>query len=136
VESNSSDERIKSIKEKLLLSKLLLTKYFILSPIAVNQLKNFPIVCCSIAVGGESSVDMENTTIIYKIKTKKFFKRNGVEIVPLSMIEAIAKKVLINDKKYKLECKQAVANLTAWSREILWGEDTVVKIEIDGEMVR
>jgi hypothetical protein len=137
MEENESNSKHASLKEKIRGSRLLLTKYFVLSPFAQIQLKNFPLVCCDIAISGKAEVDLEGQTVTYFIATKRYFYYKGHKtIAKRNFIGTFFYKWIIWEYKYRAQIRDAKRALSAWSKELLWGEETIVNIDIDGERVQ
>lgn len=106
-------------EDQLRLARLLLIHYGILHPFIQFQLERYIIACCNISVGGEVKIDGLSKIVIYDIKTKK----------RLSILKPFYAK------KYKKEVELAKTNLEIWTKALLWGDDTTVKVYIDGKEV-
>jgi hypothetical protein len=85
------------------LAKLLLEKYDTFHPFLQEQLQGYTVACCNI------SLKMEDKKILAIKKSK------------------------VSDLKYKKELKIASTNLKTWTRNLLWGALTKVKVIIDGK---
>lgn len=73
-------------------------------------------------------MDASSKIITYDIKTEKGYKRTpkGFRPNPKNKISA---------KKYKAEVAIAKLNLETWTRILLWGDATTVKVYIDGKEI-
>jgi hypothetical protein len=118
--------------QTLVFAKILLRKFNLLHDFHVFQLQRYLIACCPASLGGEVSVTAEEQTVTFDIKTNFFFKLEGKKIVPRHKysVYAFLKKMKTNE--YKKETTLAVLSLRGWTRELLWGPETIVKVNIDG----
>lgn len=121
-------------KQKLLLAKVLLRKYGMLHEFHISQLEHYPIACCKISLDGEARVYAADKTVVFDIKTsRKYTKKNG-SIVERNKYSLLG-KISVSKKAYEEEKGLAFINLYTWTRELLWGEETIVKVIIDGQQV-
>jgi hypothetical protein len=118
--------------QALVFAKILLRKFNILDDFHVQQLQRYLIACCPAAIGGEVSVVAESRIVHFDIKTNFFFKSVKRKIVPRHKYSASAFLQRLNKKAYKKETDQAILSLTGWTKELLWGPETQVKVTIDG----
>ena len=126
----------KSWKRQLLIAKLLLRNYGILHEFHVRQIECYLVACCPSSLDGVVEVDADNKLVSYKIYTSRFFKR--LEDKKLKPRGSWEKKVshLFGKKKYKVELDLAQINLNTWTKELLWGDETKVKVMIDGREIQ
>lgn len=124
-----------SLKQQLLLAKLLLRKYGTLHEFHVKQLENYPIACCGISLEGEVEVNGDNKSVTFKIKTKRDYQLNGKEVVERGKYMKFFGKIAISATKYKEEIEFAKTNLNTWTKELLWGPETDVRLVIDGREI-
>lgn len=122
----------KSWKRQLLIAKLLLRTYGILHEFHVRQLECYPIACCKIALDGQVEIDADAKSVTYQIFTSRFYnKTEDKKLKPKHrLILKIATKFGV--KKYKEELSLATVNLNTWTKELLWGDETKIKVMIDG----
>lgn len=131
----TSGSNTKSWKRQLLIAKLLLRTYGILHEFHVRQLECYPVACCKIALDGQVEIDAEEKSVIYKIFTSRFFsktKENKLKPKHKFVVKVINK---FGVKKYQEEVDLAAINLNTWTRELLWGEETKIKVMIDGRFI-
>lgn len=128
------DSNSKSWKRQLLIAKLLLRNYGILHEFHVRQLECYLIACCPTSLDGNVEIDAENKSVSYNIYTSRFFRLKEKKLLPRNKWE---NKVmhLFGKKKYSEEVDLASVNLYTWTRELLWGEETKVKVMIDGRSI-
>jgi hypothetical protein len=108
------------------LAKLLLEKYDTFHPFLQEQLQGYTVACCNISLGGSVKLNASDKVVIFDIKTEKKFKMEDKKILAI-------KKSKVSDLKYKKELKIASTNLKTWTRNLLWGALTKVKVIIDGK---
>ncbi len=126
MDNNSSNVALMPVTEQLRLARLLLIQYETWHPFLDTQMQNYTVACCNIALPGQVKLDVGAKTIIYDIKTEKNYKL----VKPGHLAKHINKK--ISKAKYKKEVALAKTNLNSWTKELLWGEGTTVRIYIDG----
>ena len=117
--------------QKVTLSKILLLKYNLLHEFHVKQMECYIIACCNITVDGSIRISVSDKVVSYDLKTFKKYKKNGKETVKRNRF-SFFRLFKYGRKKYDSEIVLAKENLTKWTKELLWGEDTLVKVVIDG----
>lgn len=120
---------LSDLKTKVLLAKLLLTKYNVLHSFHQNQLEYYIIACCNISIDGKVSVAPEKKSVSFDIQTEKFYYKKNKQTKKLSKIAAYFS---VMPWKYKKELKLIHSSLNDWCKELLWGENTNVNITVDG----
>lgn len=127
--------RSESWQQQLNLAKILLRKYGTLHGFHIKQLECYPIACCPIALDGTSTVDGDKKLVTYEIKTKrKYFRKNG-QVVERNK-NSLLGLIVVPATKYEKNKEFAVTNLINWSKELLWGPETIVEVHIDGSKIR
>ena len=128
------DANTQSWKRQLLVAKLLLRNYGILHEFHARQIECYLVACCPIALDGIVEIDADNKMVSYTIYTSRFFKRHEKKLVPRN---EWSKKIshLFGHAQYESERALALVNLNTWTKELLWGDDTKVKVMIDGRSV-
>lgn len=114
-----------SPEEQLRLAKLLLLKYDTWHPVFEMQLTRYTVACCSISLPTPVKFDVGAKTIIFDIKTEKNYKYEKGKVIPI-------KKSKISTAKYNKEKKIIKLNLEDWTKKLLWGDGTTVRIYVDG----
>lgn len=125
---NDSKNASVELQQQYYLAKLLLQKYETFHPFFEMQMQYYTVACCNISVGGEVKLDVGSKVITYDIKTEKEYKKENGKFVKV-------KRTSIKPAKYKKECKQALLNLESWTRDLLWGDGTTVKVYVDGKLI-
>lgn len=128
-----ADLDAESRRQNLILAKVLLRKFNILHEFHAQQLERFTIACCNASIGGDVSVNGDDRTVIYNLKTFRFNKKHGRDIVPRRKFSPVG-YLKYPPKKYAAELKMALQNLSSWSKELLW-DDTQIRVIIDGRTV-
>lgn len=126
---NSSE----SWQQTLALAKVLLRNYGILHEIQAEQLKRYPIACCNISIDGSASIDGDKKSVTFEIKTSREYYIEAGKSVKRHKYSPT--KLTFTSKKYSEELKMATTNLTNWTKGLLWGDDTIVEVIIDGSKV-
>lgn len=116
-------------EQQYYLAKLLLEKYETFHPFFETQMQYYTVACCGIALGGEIRLDVGSKTIYYDIKTEKKYKKTGSKVVSV-------KTSKVSGSQYKREVEIARKNLTDWTQQLLWGNGTTVRINIDGKQYK
>lgn len=124
---NASNNDELTLEKQYYLAKLLLQKYETFHPFFEVQLSYYSVACCDISLGGEVRLHIESKTITYDIKTEKMYKKQDGKFKKI-------KKSKITAAKYKKECLLAKQNLQTWTKELLWGSGTTVKVYVDGKL--
>ncbi|MCS7092614.1 MAG: hypothetical protein NZM26_04650 [Patescibacteria group bacterium] len=126
MENNSKNVVNTDLSDQLKLARLLLLYYDILHPFLKFQLEQYTVACCNIALRGEVKLDFSSKVVVYEIFTEKKFRitRNGLKQT---------KKSKISNKKYNEEKKIAKMNLESWTKCLLWGDVTTVRVYVDGQ---
>ena len=119
------------LRSQLMMAKILLRKYGCLHDFHIRQLENYPIACCKISLAGDVEVDAENKKVTFKIKTSRKYKLNGDEVIERQKYSVIG-KWNTSDAEYKEQIEFAKINLNTWTKELLWGPETNVKVTVDG----
>lgn len=114
-----------SLDKQLQLAKVLLLHYETFHPFLQLQMEKYTIACCNIALPGTVKFDYGSKTVIYEIYTEKKYKLSKGKLHPI-------KKSSIPAKKYTQQKKVAKMNLEDWTKKLLWGDATTVRIYIDG----
>lgn len=123
-----------SLDDQLKLAKTLLIHYETLHPMIELQLTRYTVACCNIALPGIAKVDAGSKMVIFEIKTEKKYKLpTDKPPKPDNLIPI--KKSKITDKSYKEQKNIAKMNLEDWTKKLMWGEATSVRIVIDGTEV-
>lgn len=128
-----ADLDAESRRQNLILAKILLRKFGILHEFHAQQLERFTVACCLSSVSGEVIVNGDDKSVTFDIKTFRFFKKNGNQILPRKKYSLMG-YLKFPPKKYDEDKKLAKENLVNWTRELLW-TDTEVKVIIDGQSV-
>jgi len=131
----TSDSNTKSWKRQLLIAKLLLRNYGILHEFHIRQLECYLVACCKTALDGTVEIDADNKSVSYQIYTSGYWKRNKEKKLSPRNKWSIKLNMLTSKKKYLDEVALATINLNTWTRELLWGDDTKIKVMIDGRHV-
>jgi hypothetical protein len=124
--------KLSDLKSKVLLAKLLLLKYGILHSFHSQQLQYYVIGCCNITIDGSAQVAADKKLVKYELFTEKYYYKKMKKTIKRSKLDAF---FAMWPSKYKKECKDAYANLDMWCKELLWGDETTVVVEIDGVRV-
>lgn len=119
-------------QQNLILSKILLLKYNLLHEFHVKQLEMYIIACCNISIDGLVRISALDHVVSYEIKTTKVYKKTGKETIKKSKFSLFP---YITKKKYNSEILMAKENLTKWTKELLWGEGTFIKVTVDGKEI-
>lgn len=120
-----SSFEVDTVKQKVLLSKLLLQKYGVLHQFHVEQLKRWPFAASKFVVGSYSSVDPNTCTVVYNLFTNSdFFRKEGTvykraKFSPLYFFN----KLTFSLKKEK---KMIEYILSKWTKDLFWGQKTKV----------
>jgi hypothetical protein len=114
-----------SLEEQLKLAKVLLHHYDTFHPFLEHQLVQYTVACCNIGLPGTVKFDVGSKTITFDIKTEKKYKFEKGKLSPI-------KKSKVTTAQYKKQKKIAKLNLEDWTKKLLWGEGTTVRIYIDG----
>jgi hypothetical protein len=131
-ETSESDA---AIRQQLTLAKVLLRKFNLLHDFHVLQLQRFTIACCSSALGGEVAINPEERLVSFDIKTSFEFKRVNKKISKRHAVSPVKIWKRFKPQTYEKELEIAKSNLSSWTKELLWGEDTRIRITIDGQEV-
>lgn len=130
----TSEANSKSWKRQLVIAKLLLRNYGILHEFHVRQIECYLVGCCQTSLDGVVEIDADNKVVSYKIFTSRFFEKKGDKIAPKK--EWVKKMShLFGKKQYEEEVAFANINLKTWTKELLWGDETKVKVMIDGRQI-
>ena len=121
--------------ESLVMAKILLRKFNILHDFHVHQLQRFTIVCCESAIGGEVSINPEEHLVSFEIKTNFNYKREKGRIIARNKFSPSYLIKKLDKGLYAHEVKLAHSCLTNWTKELLWGDDTRVKVTVDGRSI-
>lgn len=114
-----------SLDKQLQLAKVLLLHYETFHPFLQLQMEKYTVACCNIALPGIVKFDYSSKTVIYEIYTEKKYKLNKGKLQPIQ-------KSNVTTRKYMQQKKVAKMNLTDWTKKLLWGDATTVRIYIDG----
>jgi len=114
-----------SPSEQIKLAKVLLYHYDTWHTVFDEQMKHYTIACCNIALPGIVKVDHLSKTVIYEIKTEKKYKFADGKTIPTKISK-------ITQKKYDEEKKIIKMNLEDWTKKLLWGDITTIRVYIDG----
>lgn len=118
--------------QSLVLAKILLRKFDILHDFHVHQLQRYLIACSLSSLGGELSINAGLHTVYFDIKLDFFFKRVKGKIVPRHPLSVPHMINRFKKKEYDKQTALAVDCLSSWTKELLWGPETQVKVRIDG----
>ena len=121
--------------ESLVLAKILLRKFNILHEFHVHQLQMYLIACCTAAIGGEVAINADEHLVAFEIKTNFFYKRVKGKIVKRHPMSPILLFKRLDKMLYAHEVRVAHMSLENWTKELLWGDDTRVKVTIDGRSI-
>lgn len=130
----TSGSNSKSWKRQLLIAKLLLKNYGMLHELQVRQLECYLIACCPTSLDGTVEIDAEAKSVIYQIFTKRFFRLKEKKLAPRHKWE-VKVSHMFGKKAYAEEAALAAVNLNTWTKELLWEDETKVKVFIDGRPV-
>lgn len=115
------------------LARMLFEKFNMMHDFHVIQMKRYIVACCDISVGGSISINPEEKTVKYDIKTDKRYYYEGESIKERNKISLIG-LIKVNPFRYKSQKKIIKDNLTRWTRRLLWA-DSIVIICVDGETI-
>lgn len=115
-----------SPSEQIKLAKVLLHHYDTFHTVLQYQMERYTVACCNISLGGTAKFDQSSKMVIYDIKTEKKYRRESKD-----KFVAI-KKSKISSKVYATEKKIIKLNLEEWTKTLLWGQATTVKVLVDG----
>lgn len=132
--AKNTRDSTESRKQTLVLAKLLLRNYGILHEIHVKQLEAYPIACCNISIDGIASVDGEEKSVKYELKTTRMFFRKDGKVFPRHQ-KSVLGWLTVPPSKYEAQCKLAATNLINWTQELLWDDQTKVEVFIDGSKI-
>lgn len=122
-------------RQNIILAKVLLRKFNILHEFHVQQLERFTIACCHISLGGEVTVSGDDRVVTYDLKTTKYFKKVGREVLQRSRFSIVG-YFTHPEGRYNEELKAAAVNLSSWTRELLWGDETRIRVIVDGRFIQ
>lgn len=157
MEQNDSNGK-KDWQQQVFLAKNLIRRYNVLHQLHVQQLDGYLVACCNISIPQDSTIELDpdkkivtyniNTIFEYKLgidKTtnkKVFVKRSkydlGRKVAQLpypAQRKALGRFIIKGSKLHKAELDIAKINLNAWTKEMLWGPQTKVRIIIDGREI-
>ena len=131
-----------SFKDKLVIAKLLLRKYGMMHELHMRQSEVYPVACCPIAIDGEAEVNVDSRSVVYRVYTNRFYKEKGSERIELpvkfnfkSPFDFTWLKIKFGKKEYKQQVDLASINLNTWTKELLWGDETSIKVIVDGREI-
>lgn len=124
----------KSWKRQLLIAKLLLKNYGMLHELQVRQLECYLVACCPIALDGTVEIDADAKSVVYQIFTKRFYRLKEKKLAPRHKWE-LKVMHLFKKKEYQDEVAFAAINLNTWTKELLWEDETKIKVFVDGRPV-
>jgi hypothetical protein len=142
--AKATERNTESWQNQYMLAKLLFHKYGVLHSFHEWQLKNWPIVCCEIAIDGSAIVEPSAKKVTYKVYTKKNFKLKAkatLEMDGSMSHELVAEPrskyspmrlIIAPGSRYNQQRDQAFLNLQSWTRDMLW-PDTEVELIYDDQ---
>lgn len=114
-------------QQKWTLGKMLLTKFGVLGDFHIHQMEAYTYACTILTLEASFEVDTESRVVIYRIKTKHNYLKQGEEAVKRSKYDVRKVKTAF---KYKKETRAAAKNLKVWTKHLLW-ENTKIEVFID-----